>query len=356
MIDKLKKNPRLWIITATIIIVLIIFLPIEIPYNISVQGKIIAGEEWLIHKQNDGSIVVSHKNHEADFINNYTAYQIDRGDVFRFHLQESLAYERNVTAGDTLGLVYSYSLYQELMRLEGSLEVARSNLQVNLTGEKESIISQAQDEYLLNLERANVQKKILERQSKLYQDALVSSEEFEITRGMARISELEAKVADARLKSLQTGDKTEMIGMVQNEIQAIADEIDVLKSKLSRFALTTPLSGKISTVFSPDTLLMVHNSERIILMPVPWTNYTEVSPDQSFKADIIPLNMSVSGKIIRISNYIDFVAGAQVFYAVGVLSGTDNNIPLNMITSCSIAGNPKTIVQYIKEFFIILFT
>ena len=45
MIDKLKKNPWFWVIAGTVIIFIILVIPVELPYNIAVQGKIIAGEE-----------------------------------------------------------------------------------------------------------------------------------------------------------------------------------------------------------------------------------------------------------------------------------------------------------------------
>jgi hypothetical protein len=90
-------------------------------------------------------------------------------------------------------------------------------------------------------------------------------------------------------------------------------------------------------------------------MPVPWTDYADVNPGEEFEADIVPLNISVTGTIIRISDYIDYVGGSQVFYAVGKIStNSAEEIPLNIITQCEIKGKPKTAFQYIKEFFIVL--
>ena len=88
MLEKLKKNTWFWVILAAVIIIFILIIPFEFPYSISVQGKVISGQEWLLHKQTDGSIIVTQRNHKTDFITNFTAYQIERGDVFQFFLQE----------------------------------------------------------------------------------------------------------------------------------------------------------------------------------------------------------------------------------------------------------------------------
>jgi hypothetical protein len=77
MIDKLKKTPWFWVITGTVIVFIILVIPVELPYNIAVQGKIIAGEEWLLHKQTDGSIIVSQRNHYlSTVLDDYSRYII----------------------------------------------------------------------------------------------------------------------------------------------------------------------------------------------------------------------------------------------------------------------------------------
>jgi len=348
------KNRRFLIYLLAIIVLLVLIIPVNLPYYIPVQGKILAGQEWRMVKQDDGSLLISLRDNHNDLTKNFTAFQVERGDVFQFLLKENFINERYVNAGDTLGIVYSYEMFEDLKRIEGELAIARANLQVNLTGEKESIINQARDEYLLNVERAEVQSRILQRQSKLYSDALISSEEFEITRGMARISDLEAKVADAQLKALETGEKPEMIQMVESQIEAIENELLVVKKKLSSLALVTPISGEINTAFSLDTLLLVHDDVRLVLMQIPWDYLTEISPGHVFSGTISPLDLELDGDIIFQNNMLGVVGGKQVFYVIGQLSKTDTQLPVNMIIRCSIEGNPRTILDHVINFFRIL--
>lgn len=353
--EKVKK--RYWYIAGLtiVIILLLMIIPIEIPDTITVEGKILAAREWIMIRQTDGSIMVSQRDNHNDFVSNYTAFQIDRGDVFQFMLNERFSSDRLVTAGDTLGRVFSHRLYQEISRLEGLMGVARANQIVRATGEKEAVISQAEDEFKLNVERAALQAKILERQTKLYNDALISNEEYEITSGLARIAELEVKVADARLKALKTGEKPAEIQLASFEIYAASRELNDLKNKLSRFTLIAPIDGEISTLFSSDTLLLVHSINRVVLMPVPYEYFNTVVEGKSFIANDVAMNEELNGVISHKGQMLKKLGTNQVFFVVGMVKEDVSGFPLGMISRCQIEVQPRLISDYIIRFIKTLF-
>ena len=353
-----RKKKRNLILAAAAVLVVIIFIaaiPIEIPDTITVEGKILAAHEWLMVRQTDGSVLISRRDNRSDFVNSYTAFQVDRGDVFQFLLDDRYVEQRTINTGDTLGRIFSHRLYQEISRLEGLLGVAEANQMVLASGEKEALINQARNEYELNVERAAVQAKILERQTKLYDDALISNEEYEITSGLARIAELEAQVADARLKALMTGEKPAQIRLASSEIYAASRELSDLKNKLSRFTLVSPIDGQISTAFSADTMLLISSTERVALMPIPDEYFQSVSDGQSFKAHDLSLDQYVSGTIEFKGSMLRKLGTGQVFFAVGNMEGDASIFPLGMITRYDIEARPKLLSEYITRFIKTLF-
>lgn len=357
MIDG-KKKKRYIILTVAAVFIVIIFIaliPVQIPETITAEGKILAANEWLMVRQTDGSVLISQRDNRSDFVKSYTAFQIDRGDVFQFMLDERFAGQRTISAGDTLGRIFSHRLYQEISRLEGLLGVAQANQKVLASGEKEALINQARNEYELNVERATVQAKILERQTKLYNDALISNEEYEITSGLARIAELEAQVADARLRALMTGEKPAEIQLASSEIYAASRELNDLKNKLSRFTMVSPIDGQISTAFSADTMLLVSSTERVALMPIPDEYYHSVSDGQSFKAHDLSLDQYVSGTIGFKGTMLRKLGTGQVFFVVGNIEDDASIFPLGMIARCEIEARPKLLSQYISRFIKTLF-
>ena len=77
------------------------------------------------------------------------------------------------------------------------------------------------------------------------------------------------EIAEAQLKSLQTGFKQEEIEMISARIDGIKKEIDTLLSRHENYTLTSPLSGIVFDTFSGDTLVTIGDtSHYIALIPL----------------------------------------------------------------------------------------
>ncbi len=350
MHDQFLNKRNIIIMTIAVLVIIVLLLPINIPFSVNITGKVMPGYQWLLARQTDGSIISTLYDYSQDRTDSYAAYQIERGDIFHFKTRPEIKEVTFVTAGDTIGHIFSNMFFQELRELEGALAVAKANLDVVSTGEKESIISEANDQFLLNRERSLVQNNILERQSKLYQDALISSEDFEITRGMTRIYELETQVAAAHLITLQTGEKPEIITQARTQIESIEKQLVILHNQLSEYTITTPLTGNINMVSSPDTLLLVSDDTRVVIMPILWQFMTEVDTSLSFTIQT-PFDGEVwEGSIVNKSNFMRMIGGQQVFIATGKISDHLSDLPVNMLVQCSVTGATRSIWDYVRFF------
>jgi len=350
MYDRLLKKRNLIIAVIIFVAIIILFLPVNIPFKITATGKVVAGQGWLLVRQTDGSLMATLRDNVSHATESYMAFQMERGDVYQFGMKSGLKNMNSIVTGDTAGYLFSNELFRDLKRLEGRLEIAKSYLDVVSTGERETIIREAQDQFLLNRERSLVQNEILERQTKLYQDALISREDFEVTRGMTRIYKLEMQVAESHLKTLQAGEKPEIIKEADSQIAAIEAELAALESHLSLYALVTPMTGKIYSTFSHDTLLMVLDDQRVVVMPIPWQFFNEVDTTNGFTAGVLYNEDILQGTIHIKSNFMRMIGGQQVFFVSGILEQKDPDLPVNMLVKCTISGINRTPFDYLIYF------
>jgi len=344
----MERKFKYGLIASGLFILFVLSGVVEIPYSYSVQGKVLAGNEWLLIRQSDGSLTEITRNNLRGVIQNYGAYQIDRGDIVQVQLNPDMLNRSQVSPSDTLGIFSSNFISEELARLQGELDVAYATLEVNRTGQKESLLREAEHTYNLNLERARVQQRILERETELFEDNLVSSQDYEITRGLTRISELEAQVADARLQSLKTGAKQEEIGLIRAQIRAIQRNLETLKKRINRAYLISPLKGRLSMDIANDTIMVVSDSVRVVIMPVPYEYYQELGLDQTVNGRLPHNGIQLSGKIVRIENMFRMIAGRQVFMVTAWLDSRYTDIPENLLTTFTIDAQPKTVWQHLK--------
>jgi len=347
MIKQIKTKTI--VITAAVLLILILLLPIPLPYNLVVQGKIVPGQVWFLQRQTDGSMLVTLRDQLHNMVSSYTAYQVERGDVLSFKLESKLSPDGSIAFGDTVGYIHSNVISREMAFLKGSLEVARSLLQVNRTGEKQSMIDAARSQLSLSMEQTDLQKKILERQKDLYDSSLVSKEMYEITLGTSRIYEMQTAVAEAQLKSLQTGSKPEQVQMALAEINSLESEIKVLEQRLNQFVLISPLQGQIFTPFSAETLLFVADTSRVVYIPVNILDMPEVELNQRVQVKIETNGEVIKGKIYKLDKMVQRLADKQVFFAIGILDGENALLPVNQIVSCTIQGKRKTPLDYLGK-------
>ncbi len=351
----MEKKYRYALIAAGTILLLIVFAVVKIPYSYALQAKVVAGYEWLLIRQADGSLTEITRNNIDGVIQNYSSYQIDRGDLVQFRLNPDLTGRHRITRRDTVGIFHSNYVAEELARLRGELDIAYAEMKVSRTGEKQSLLEEAESQYQLNLEKARVQQKILEREAKLFSDNLVSDQDYEITRGMTRIAELEVAVAEARLQTLKTGMKQEEIELVRTRIESIQQILAAVRNRLRFSYMVSPIEGAFSLEIANDTLMTVHDSLRITIIPVPADYYNAVKPGQRISMELPYHGDRIGGEIIRVEKDFRSVAGQPVFLATALLENTGADIPTNLITPVEIAAESRTIWEHLKALGLNLF-
>ena len=345
-----KNRKKTYIAAVILLLIVILLLPLEVPYTVDALGKILTEKEWMLKKQRDGSMMVILNNYKNNIIENYDVLQVERGDVLQFFFKPEIVHTDYVSQGDTIGHVYSNEIYRNLAGLNRTLISTEEELRINQTGEKQSLINEAEKALELAREQAKVQNGILLRQKDLVAKNLISQEEYEITEGKAKIYEYEAAVAEARLQTMKTGAKPEKIEALNKTITSIRNEITILRQRLDHLTLITPISGRLFKYFGTnDTLLIVGTTSYVVFMPVNWKYINEIKEGQTVAFQIPGQEDYFYGKIEQINQIAQILNGEQVFIVIASIDPTPEQLIKDLIINCKIEGNTISPGSYVKR-------
>ena len=125
----MKKNHRILIIIIIILILSALFFsPVKVPYTIDSVAKMLPAHRWVLSRGNDGEIITNTENLVSGLNNSYQITSFERGESIILNLNPTLNDGEIVTKGDTLGVIYSSSQQENLIHLNGELQILNASL------------------------------------------------------------------------------------------------------------------------------------------------------------------------------------------------------------------------------------
>ena len=335
-----------------ILIIIFLILPVEIPYSFNVPGKVLAAEEWLIIKGRNGELITLLRNNKTGVSKSYSVAEFERGDNAKFNINPSITMGGTISKSDTIGSILSNELELRLTSLKGQLNITHSLLNQSLSGEKESLIKEANDNLDFTIRRNELDTKIFFRQQKLFEKGFISEEEFDISKNTLELDRIAVEVAKAKLQTVSTGVKKEKIDLIKSQIIALEKEIVVLEKKSSGFNLTSPLNGYVRWIPEGDTLLVISDtSEYIIALPIPLIKKDYIGSKANVHI-IQPLNREyISAAFDRINNTVEYFFAKPVVLASAIVVGPKNNLVPGLIVECKVNCGSVNISEYLKRIF-----
>ncbi|MCB9087188.1 MAG: hypothetical protein H6628_02525 [Calditrichae bacterium] len=348
---KQRRNINRFILVALAVAVTVLyFLPIQYPYKIDGLAKIVPVREWHLIKGPDGRLMASLHNYERGMTEAYAVSQFERGDAVNFAIRPALQAGQQISAGDTIGRIYSNEIERQLAKLNGELEVATAALAVSTEGEKASVVQEAEQRLAFARRERTEQQKIADRLESLYQQGLASRELFEIEAGRLKLMEINIAIAEAQLQSAHSGAKREEIRLARSQIEALRREIQALERRSDQYVFTSPIDGKIARLFSYDTLLTIYDTTAYIaFMPVEWQNYQYLAPLQAVNLQLAGAADRQSGRLLAFDRSAHRLNGRQVVIAAVLIDNRQRPLA-GMLQKCAIWGEPVTIWEYSKRF------
>ena len=179
----------------------VLFYPGEIPYSLSVIGKIYAHKEWIVSRNREDILTATLHNHAQGKPDSYFVTESERGDALNLNIHQSIVPGAYVAKGDTVGWIDSNILNFQLAQLRSELRTQKATLLFAKSGEKASVILEAERSIEHAREVLDEQRKIVIRLKKLYETDFTPYQDYEIALNLQNLYEINVEIADAQLKS-----------------------------------------------------------------------------------------------------------------------------------------------------------
>jgi len=343
-------------ITILAAVIVILFYPGNFPYSLEVVGKIFPHKEWVVTQSLNGVLTAVLRDNTLGKFDSYFVTEFERGDPVRLNIHRSIVPGAYVSKGDTIGWIDSNEIERQLAQLNGELQSQKALLRVASTGEKESMVLEAERVSEHARKTFDEHKEIVDRLKKLYESGFVPYQDYEIALSTQNLFMINIGIAEAQLQSVQTGLKQEEIEMISSQITSLEKEIDTLLNRLDNYTLTSPLSGVVFETIPGDTLVDIGDtSPYTVIIPLKLKSRNYVSLQQKVKYTIEGIHTSFYGEILKLGNVVHILNGEQVLLATASLNAQNKDILNGTMTRCSIVCEPLTPREYLVRSVVSIF-
>lgn len=347
-----KNDQKIFLGVLVVLSLVVLFLlsQLKISHSIDISGQILPIRELILIRDTNGNLSHTLFNHLYNFVENCSVINFERGDLGQFSLSSQFYLHSRVVKGDTLGRFFSNELSRLLAQLRGELEVEKSLLYFYLTGEKSSIIEEAQQQLWQTRVLADEKQKIYERQQALFDKGLVSQEELEIARSIAEQYRLSVKAMEARLETVSTGAKSAQLDLSRKRIQALENQIHTLELREQTFILLSPISGRLIHSMAPDTaLIVVDTTSMIVKMMVKLHDLPYVTNSARVDVKDSRTGQKYEALISRIDGGVRFINNEPVVLVNAVIMCEPCDFLLGIPVECSIHCSAMSLFAHIKK-------
>ena len=334
---------------------LVVFLPVRFPSAVNTFATIIPAQKWVLARASDGKLIECLFNYKSGLNEGYRVSTFNPGSSIYFTLHPKVQSGQPITAGDTVGNVYSSEVQERLIALQGQLAAARSLLVVTSTGQKAAVVNEAAQRLQFAQRRSTEHQRIEQRTQKLFAEHLIAEGESDRVQNEASVLRDEITIAAANLEAARTGAKPEQLGLVNANIAALQSELEAVERRADTHTVTAPISGIVTPNYSSDTLLTIATPECIAILPVNWSDYRRVSASPRPRLSITGLAPTTQyGTIIAMNRQLHVLHGHEVFLVTAVLDSPSPAIMPGMLVRCRIDCAPVTAVQYGRQMYVAL--
>lgn len=329
---------------AILIVLLVILLSLKFPYTIKAPCHIVSKEEWSLLKVDPEKLKSRLVDNMDGKISSYSLLQFEREDFVQFKINPSLNDNQWVGAGDTIAVLSSSKNKMMLANFQGELQKARANLAMVSTGEKAAL----QEEALQALRMAEVEYESFEpqylRRKELFEEGLISTEEWENTRATYNIYRSNVAMAKARLESIRSGEKKEMIRYIQAEIALIREQIRLMNDKMKYEIIRSPVDGILTFSGTDSLICRVDKIDTLLIrLAIPAGKLKHAEPGQTINVRITETGKEYSALLTNIHKRSYFINRMPVYIITGRIENEGIDLAPGMSGYATIQAGKTTL-------------
>lgn len=326
-------------------------LPVKIPYKVEGVAKLLPAYQWILSRGTDGDILNYTIDNLTGINNSYKLSSFERGESMILDLDKNLRNGEIVEKGDTVGFIYSSSLQESLVQLNGELSVLTASLQARMSGDKTTEVKEAQERLEMAKSEYYKQMKIVERLNKLFQKELIAEEDYQTASDELIVLEKAVNVRQAELESSLSGEKDEEINMLRKQIIATENKISFLHKKMDlQNSIIAPFSGRIERSFSEDTLLVLSNVDLgVALIPVTVEESEYISEGETIEFNLSNSSELITGVVQMKQPVMKIIGGKQCIIVLATVHNISQNFISGMLTQAKINCGTVSLQTYLKR-------
>ena len=328
--DQNRFSTRQFIISTILVVILTtaIFLFIKFPYYIKSPCQFSAQYVWSLIEVEPGKLLSRLNGNNPRQVRDFNLLQFDRPDFVKFSMSRLLKSGQFLDQGALIGTVSSTENRIRFDELQGQLDRAKAQLNMISTGEKDAIQEEALRELKYAKSAFELYKPTIERKKQLLQDNLISQDEWDRVEAEYRLLELNVSIAEAKLQTVQSGDKSEAIDVLNSEIASIENQLRSVETKLSAETIRTPITGVLLDSYQPGTLCSIAGIDTMIAqVPISQGHRQYVKPGMKFEVKIPALaNQRLPGNIVSVGQNAQMINNKTMFVITGTISNSERKV------------------------------
>lgn len=353
----MRFNRRHILILILALLVLAVFLPIPVRFSFVATAKIFPLKEWKLSRGLDEGFFSQTYDYETDALLGYRSYRFERGDIAELRISRDIRFDSLVGAGDTVAIVESFFLENEITRLKNLRDIEIANLKVLSTGEKQALIEQAARQYDYARQQLDLEKKNFARQEILFRDSVITAAEFDVHENTLALAGINARVAYDGLMALMTGQKDPVLLMSEQKIMAYQSEIRRLEMQKEQYTIITPFEGMLTYDPALGGVLRVSDNRRLVLrIPVPYQHSAYLKQLHAVRFTTPDNKVMVNAAFRGFEENVSLIQNQQFIIAKAMtVEGAAEGIYPGMVVSCRIYCDKVSIFRYLQRNFALSF-
>ncbi len=320
-------------ILAVLVPVFILLYDYQNSTELTVYAEVSPRSEWIMARGRNDQIISSVMNNQTGVMTDMKILQFDRGEAMSLRFSKTFENSKRIFAGDTIAQLTSSDLNEQIVSIENELSIAKATLAAGVTGEKEAVIKELLKSKDANSYKLQTQRKIKERNEALHSQKLISDNEYELSLQEFKQLEFNGLILDAKIESVTTGDKPEVISLFQTKIKSFERTLEVLKNRKLGMVIVSPITGTVIPSFNSDTLLSVIDVENIILkVPLKLTEVAFFHEGDSISVVFSDTKIEKSGVVSSLAQTVKMFGTEPVRIMTIEISNSDYLLLPGMVT------------------------
>jgi hypothetical protein len=313
-------------IFGVVLLLIVLFIFIKLPYSIKGPCYFSAQIEWSLGQTEPDKLLSRIINNDTNQIQGFTLLQFDRQDFVQFSLDASIRNGMWINKGQVVATISSTEDQLFLTDLRGQLRRTEANLLFLRTGEK--IALQEEAIQALNYAKAELAafKPQLDRRQKLFEQGLISHEEWEIATTTNELYQNNIALHEARLLAVQSGERTESLNLMEAELARIQQQIEGMQKKLSLGRLISPIDGLLTYHLEDSLICKVSKIDTLVIqIPVRAEERKYIKIGQIVKIYNPDTNLYFSGLVSKIASLPSLFNGQSMYLIKSIIANTERN-------------------------------